>query len=71
MTWALHVKIFEKVTGRAYPVVEHIFRGRTKKEAAGYYEAHLHTDQFLYACVSENKFRSIACSHEISWRREK
>ncbi len=68
--WALHVKIFEKNVGRAYPVLEHIFRGRTKSEASGYYESHLKTDDFLYGCVAKSKLKSIACSHEIEWRKE-
>ena len=40
MIWRLIVDIYEECT-TAYPVVTHIFNGRTRKEAEGDYEAHL------------------------------
>lgn len=41
------VDIYEAKTYYQYPVVEHIFSGRTEEEAFGYFKAHLKTDSFL------------------------
>ena len=64
--WSLHIKIYEQPP---YPVVEHIFRGRTKREAMGYYESHLKTDSFLRDCVRHERFQGISCHAVASWRR--
>lgn len=66
--FALHVKIYE--TGTPYPVVEHIFRGRTREEAAGYFDSHMEADDFLYDCVEKRRFKSIVCRSVFTWERE-
>lgn len=67
--WSLHVQIFESEVGDAYPVVEHVFRGRTKKEALGYYDSHLKTDTFLHDCVFRGKWRDVDCYVVSHWTR--
>lgn len=64
--WVLHVKIYEQ---EPYPIVEHVFRGRTKREAEGYYRSHLKTDDFLRGCVVRGKFRDLDCRAEAYWAR--
>lgn len=64
--WALHVKIYEK---ESYAIVEHVFRGKTKREAEGYYQSHLKTDDFLRACVERGRFRDFDCRAEAYWTR--
>ena len=49
-----------------YPVVKHVFIGKTREEAQGYYEAHLETDKFLAGC-EKGKFGDIVCRNELSW----
>jgi hypothetical protein len=67
--WALHVKIYESEVGDAYPVVEHVFRGKTKAEAQGYYESHLKTDTFLRNCVEKSRWRDVNCYAVAYWAR--
>jgi hypothetical protein len=64
--WALHIKIYES---ERYAIVEHVFRGRTKKEARGYYESHLKTDSFLRDCVRRGRWESVDCRAEAYWTR--
>ena len=66
--FALHVKIFEKDVGNDYAVVEHIFRGKTREEALGYYKAHLGTCPFFRGCVENDRFKNIDCWHTSEWR---
>jgi hypothetical protein len=65
--WALHVEIYERP---AYAVVEHVFRGKTKSEAMGYYESHLKTDSFLRDCVERDRWRDIDCRAVAYWTRK-
>jgi len=44
--YQLKVEIFEAATNYAYPVVTHVFTGRTEKEARAYHEAHRRADAF-------------------------
>lgn len=69
MLWALHVRIYESEVGPSYPVVEHVFYGKTKDEAQGYCRAHLGTDTFFRGCVEDNKFDGIDCWHDSYWER--
>lgn len=64
--WALHVKVFEN---ESYPVVEHIFRGKTKKEAEGYFRSHMKTDSFLRDCVNKGEFNGIDCRYTAQWNQ--
>jgi hypothetical protein len=49
-----------------YPVVTHIFRGKTKKEAQGYLNAHMSTDSFLREAMNKGSFRGMPVHVEIS-----
>lgn len=65
----LVVQIFEQSI-KSYPVVEHRFNGRTKKEAENYFKAHMQTDSFLRECVEGDNFQhQFSCSHRIFWAR--
>lgn len=59
--WAYQVDIYERAAGSAYPVVTHIFYGRTQEEANGYYRAHMQTDEFLRGCVQKGRWKRVAC----------
>lgn len=50
-----------------YPVVTHVFNGKTKKEAMGYFKAHLTTDDFLRGCVSEGRWKTLKCRATARW----
>ena len=65
--WALHQYIFEQSVGENYPVVEHVFYGRTKAECEKYYQAHMKSDRFMRSCVQNNRFNSVNCWSEIEW----
>lgn len=67
--WELHVQIFESEIGDAYAVVEHVFKGRTKTEAQGYFESHLETDTFLRNCVQKRRWRDVDCYAVAYWTR--
>lgn len=60
-------RIFSRIyepdgVGDAYPVVDHIFNGRSFKEAQGYYNAHLKSDAFFSGCVEKQCFdSSVKC----------
>jgi hypothetical protein len=68
--WELAVEIFEPGgAGMGYPVVTHVFKGRTQKEARGYYDAHMGTDSFLRDCVKSGKFGTFKCRTFYRWRK--
>ena len=52
-----------------YPVVQHVFVGKTREEAQGYYDAHLKTDKFLAGCAN-GKFGDITCRNEMTWSND-
>lgn len=56
------VSIFEE--GRDYPAVVHIFYGRLIQEAYAYFRAHMRADSFLEACVTKQRFATMACRAE-------
>jgi hypothetical protein len=77
MIWVLVVKHFEDA--HPYPVVEHRFRGKTRKEAEHFYESHLASDRFMRDCVKktvgpglrEGMFDGrVHCRSVLSWERE-
>jgi hypothetical protein len=55
--YLVQVDISEAATGYAYPIVTHVFRGKTKEEAWGYHNAHLAGDAFLRDCEEKLIFR--------------
>jgi len=68
---ALYIDIYEKETWGNYPVVQHVFRGKTRAEAMRYYRSHLHTDFFLRGCVERGKWRDVSCSFDRYWKTER
>lgn len=54
-------KIFESAS---YPVVVHIFYGKTPEEALSYYLAHQKTDRFLSSCKATGTFMRMRCREE-------
>lgn len=50
-----------------YPVVTHVFNGKTKKEAIGYFKAHLTTDEFLRGCVNKGRWKTLDCRATAHW----
>jgi len=56
LLWAVVHSIYEESIGDEYPVVQHTFMGRTRKEAVGYFRAHLKTDSFLRGCSERGQF---------------
>lgn len=49
-----------------YPVVTHIFYGKSSREAYDYFQAHMETDKFLKAAVLYRKFQGMLLHVEIS-----
>ena len=68
MLHQLIVDTFEASVGTGYPVLRHIFYGKTKEEARGYYQAHLTTDAFLRGCTLEQHFKAIKCRSTFKWK---
>lgn len=64
-TWRLVVDIFEP--GTEYPVVRHVFAGRTKEEAEGYFKAHMTTDAFLRGCADHGRWSDVECEATARW----
>jgi hypothetical protein len=68
--WALTVDIFEpEGAGTEYPVVRHVFFGKTQREAEHYLESHLKSDAFLRACMSGRGYRGIVCNVATTMER--
>lgn len=51
---------------QAYPAVTHIFHGKTLKEANGYMQTHMKTDEFLRAAVLYQKYKGMLLHVEMS-----
>jgi len=49
-----------------YPVVTHIFYGKTTEEARGYFKAHMKTDSFLRAAVNTGCYKGMRVRVGIS-----
>ena len=60
---SVQVDIYER---DVYPVVSHIFYGKTAKEAYGYFQAHMKTDEFLRAAVLYQRYKGMILAVEIS-----
>lgn len=65
--YQLVVDIYEKATKEAYPVVRHIFVGKTKDEAQGYFGSHMKTDEFMRDCVKKGKWEQVECRSVSHW----
>ncbi len=65
--WAYTVDIYERMVGSAYPVVSHVFYGKTQAEAYGYYTSHLRTDAFLRGCVTRGRWSQVDCHAVAEW----
>jgi len=50
-----------------YPVVTHIFNGKSRREAFAYFKAHLTTDEFLRECVRKNRWKTLRCQAHVRW----
>ena len=61
--WRIVVDTFE--SDDAYPVVTHIFNGRTKAEVVGYFDAHMQTDSFMRPCVKNSEFKGMYCPTHV------
>lgn len=48
-----------------FPVVTHIFRGKTLSEAREYFKAHMKTDSFLRAAVNTGYYKDMRVKTEI------
>ncbi len=71
MIWKYVVNIYEpQGAGLDYPVVQHVFLGRTQKEAQGYFKAHLKTDEFLRKCYQRGRWNGADCVTESHWEHE-
>lgn len=49
-----------------FPVVTHIFRGKSKREAQGNMNAHMGTDKFLRDALNKGRFEDIPLRVEVS-----
>lgn len=52
---AVYIDIYEN----GYPVVRHIFYGKTLSEARGYEKAHMQTDTFLRDAITKGSFQDF------------
>lgn len=59
--YQIRVDIYEAATAYRYPVVTHLFHGRTKDEAQRYHRSHLKSDAFLRACEAGRAYRGVRC----------
>ncbi len=59
-------EIFEDAT-RGYPPVTHIFSGKDRREAQGYFDSHMETDAFMRGMERNGKFKGIAGSTKKRW----
>lgn len=64
---ALVVDIYESAVGDAYPVVRHVFLGKTKEEARGYFKAHMGTCEFMRDCVKKRRWKQVKCRAYARW----
>lgn len=62
----IRVDIYEYEVDIRYPVVSHIFYGKTLKEAQGYFKAHMKTDEFLRGAVSKGSWKGLELHVEVT-----
>jgi hypothetical protein len=64
--YCIRVDIFEEATRYAYPVVTHLFHGKTRAEARRYHASHRAADRFLRACEDSGVFeKKVKCKVRI------
>lgn len=61
----LVVDIFER--SQPFPILTHLFRGRTQQQAEGYFRSHMTTDRFLSDCVTHGRWKDVECRAEKRW----
>ena len=59
----IRVDIYER---DQYPVVSHIFYGKTLKEANEYFQAHMKTDVFLRSAILYQKYQGILLHVDVT-----
>jgi len=59
--YALIHDIYEEDTGSAYPIVRHIFYGKTRDEVRHYLQSHMKTDSFLRGCERNGRWTDVKC----------
>ena len=65
--YQIRVDIYEAATGYQYPVVTHLFHGKTKSEAERYHDSHRTSDAFLRSCEDTGRFRdTVTCRAVMS-----
>lgn len=68
--WALVHDTYEpEGVGIDYPVVRHIFIGKSKEEAQGYFDSHLKTDEFFAKCEKDGKWEEVECNTKRYWEK--
>ena len=50
-----------------YPVVTHVFKGKTREEAEGYFKAHMKTDEFMAAMEKDGRWKDIKGRTKKAW----
>ena len=62
--YQIRIDVFESAD---YPVVTHLFTGKTKKEAWRYHESHRKSDAFLRQCEDKGRFgKDVRCEARIT-----
>ena len=51
-----------------YPVVIHIFTGKTREEAKGYFDSHMKTDAFMAGMENDGKWEDIEGHVKKKWQ---
>lgn len=51
-----------------YPVVTHVFEGKTRDEAEGYFKSHMKTDEFLAAMEKDGQWKNVKGRTKKSWK---
>lgn len=65
--YQVRVDIYEPSVGKAYPIVTHLFTGRTPEEAWSYHDAHRSSDAFLRQCEDKGVFgKGVRCEPHIT-----
>jgi hypothetical protein len=60
-----HIRVDIYESDDRYPVVSHIFYGKTLKEAQRYFNVHMRTDEFLYCAIKKGQWKDLILHTEI------
>lgn len=69
--YVIRVDIYEEASRYAYPVVTHLFNGKTRAEAIRYHDSHRRSDAFLRQCEDKGTFGDkVKCRVRVTegWR---